>query len=138
MFLLLLLIIILLLLLVAVGVHVFVALRLEVPSRRATQLDWKTVGTIHLLAQKQLALGGGRRSWFEQTTTLHPPPPWVRRPTPDPHRTTQDNRPLPVTSTGLLDGPSVDARLAWRQEMDRQADRSGVRWVHAVVCGAGE
>ena len=35
----------------------------------------------------------------------------------------QDNRPLPVTSTGLLDGPSVDARLAWRQEMDRQVKR---------------
>lgn len=35
----------------------------------------------------------------------------------------QDNRPLPVTSTGLLDGPSVDARLAWRHEMDRQVKR---------------
>ena len=35
----------------------------------------------------------------------------------------EDNRPLPVTSTGLLDGPSVDARLAWRQEMDRQVKR---------------
>ena len=63
------------------------------------------------------------------------------------HPSAQDNRPLPVTSTGslarvwvwcsvrffaacrdkssfvpggLVDGPSVDARLAWRQEMDRQ------------------
>ncbi|CAJ1404668.1 unnamed protein product [Effrenium voratum] len=35
----------------------------------------------------------------------------------------EDNRPLPVTSTGLLDGPSVDARLAWRHEMDRQVKR---------------
>jgi len=35
----------------------------------------------------------------------------------------EDNRPLPVTSTGLVDGPSVDARLAWRQEMDRQMRR---------------
>ena len=39
------------------------------------------------------------------------------------HSVLEDNRPLPVTSTGLLDGPSVDARLAWRHEMDRQVKR---------------